>query len=105
MRTQSYAKDEDDPEHNKVADESRNEIANQQFQNSLKISVNREWLYFYELFDNEDLFLSLGKAGKVTMPSGLILNTVIEEIEYEDEMVNITFGLGSNRLFDRIYND
>lgn len=106
MRTQSYAKDlENDPTHTKISDESRNEIANQQFQNSLKISVNREWLYFYELFDNEDLFLSLGKAGKVTMPSGLILNTVIEEIEYEDEMVNITFGLGSNRLFDRIYND
>ena len=105
MRTKSYVDDGSTTALDKIADESRNEIANQQFQNSLKISVNRDWLYFYELFHTEDLFLSLGKAGKVTMPSGRILNTVIEEIEYEDEMVNITFGLGSNRLFDRIYSD
>lgn len=87
----------------RIVETVNNILRNQAYSNYISITVDlNDWIYRDFIFRHNSLFDVLGDTGLITLKTGEVLKTVINEIEIINETARLTFGLGNSRLFDRI---
>lgn len=83
---------------NDIANNSKNKLLTDQYQNSLSITFNKEWVYYDELIKFKDnIFKNLGSRGYVTITNGVRLIANIVGIEVYRELITVHFNSSANK--------